>query len=339
MPASRQVDCSQPLATLVRASMDEAHTVATATRGQRLLLAGKLPREEYIRFLMMLWYIYNALEEALDLHASFPTLEPTYNPTLLARAQLISSDIAYLLGVSESEWKAHHIHRRLTTPSIPAPLQAYVARIKTLEGSLDPTLLLAHSYVRYLGDLSGGQAIRRNITKAYGLDDGVAEGKDLGVSFYAFKELRGSKEAGLGEVKRIKEWFKDGMNVAGERCGEHDTKLCIAEEAIHALNLHMGLFSALNLPSEHEDEPASAAFSSAPQPTDKPKTCPFGFGQNRSEGLSGCPFRFGVLQSTSLGVRSWTKVVYASLATACLFVTLVILREAVWSTSVASLFA
>ena len=32
-------------------------------------------------------------------------------------------------------------------------------------------MLLAHSYIRYMGDLSGGQIMKRNIRKAYGLTD------------------------------------------------------------------------------------------------------------------------------------------------------------------------
>jgi heme oxygenase len=98
-------------------------------------------------------------------------------------------------------------------PSSPSPLSDYVQRIEKLSNSSDPSALLAHSYVRYLGDLSGGQSMRRTVAKAYNLDETVG----LGISFYWFKELRSSKAASQGEMKRIKDWFREGMNVAGER--------------------------------------------------------------------------------------------------------------------------
>ena len=63
--------------------------------------------------------------------------------------------------------------------------------------------------MRYLGDLSGGQFIRRRIAKAYGLED------SSGLSFYEFRPLAGAGSAavaGAGEMKRIKEWYREGMN-------------------------------------------------------------------------------------------------------------------------------
>ena len=95
----------------------------------------------------------------------------------------------------------------------PSPLSDYVKRIEELSNSSDPSALLAHSYVRYLGDLSGGQTIRHTLAKAYNLDEAAG----FGLSFYRFKELRSSKVASQGEMKRIKDWFREGMNVAGER--------------------------------------------------------------------------------------------------------------------------
>lgn len=153
----------------------------------------------------------SALERALDKHATHPTLEPTYNPALLARAPSLAADISHLLDVDESSWKYHPIHRNLVA-SYPSPLSHYVQRIEELSNSDDPSPLLAHSYVRYLGDLSGGQTIRHTLAKAYDLDEAAG----FGISFYGFKELRSSKPASQGEMKRIKDWFREGMNVAGE---------------------------------------------------------------------------------------------------------------------------
>lgn len=69
-------------------------------------------------------------------------------------------------------------------------------------------MLLSHSYVRYLGDLSGGQVLRRRVAKAYGL----AEDDDAGVEFYTFGSLEGARAGNQGELRKVKEWFRDGMN-------------------------------------------------------------------------------------------------------------------------------
>jgi len=189
------------------------------------------------------------LEQALDQHATHPVLEPTYNPTLLARATALASDISFLLQVPEASWKTHPTHARLLQ-SPPPELTAYVARINELASSEDPTRLLAHSYVRYLGDLSGGQTIRRTLGKAYDLDEEAGQG----LSFYAFKELRSAKTANQGEMKRIKEWFRAGMNTAGERGVE--VKAAVLDEANKAFDLNTALFTTIKTDALENSEAA-----------------------------------------------------------------------------------
>ena len=169
-------------------------------------------KNNYLSLLTCYFSSSSALEKALDRHATHPALEPTYNPTLLERAPSLAADISHLLDVDESSWKYHPIHTNLMA-AYPSPLSDYVQRIEKLSNSNNPTALLAHSYVRYLGDLSGGQVLRHTLAKAYDLDEAAG----FGVSFYGFKELRSSKAASQGAMKRIKEWFREGMNVAGER--------------------------------------------------------------------------------------------------------------------------
>lgn len=67
--------------------------------------------------------------------------------------------------------------------------------------------------MRYLGDLSGGQMMKRNLGKAYRLYE--EDGDNEGIAFYNFRTLdpkTGDRPANMGEVKRIKDWFKDGLN-------------------------------------------------------------------------------------------------------------------------------
>lgn len=52
------VDYSQPLATLLRATVMEIHDSVANSRGAKALGEGKLPKQEYVRLLMMLWHIY-----------------------------------------------------------------------------------------------------------------------------------------------------------------------------------------------------------------------------------------------------------------------------------------
>lgn len=155
------------------------------------------------------------MEDALEASATLPALAPTHNPNLLTRAPRLGVDIAFLLGTSEASWQAHPVHRALLAAP-PAPFTAYVARVRELarpapEGApaaQGPARLLAHAYVRYLGDLSGGQTIRRRIAKAYGVGEDGA-----GVEFYRFGSLDGaSASASPEERKLIKEWYRDGMN-------------------------------------------------------------------------------------------------------------------------------
>lgn len=144
-------------------------------------------------------------------NANDPVLSPTYNPALLARRSAVSSDISFLLGVPDDgdSWKSHPIHQTLLS-SPPLPYQTYIARL-TLLIKDDPRRLLAHSYFRYLGDLNGGQIVKWNIRKTYGLPG------EQGTQFYEFGVLGSEGQtnpplANMGEIKRIKEWFKKGIN-------------------------------------------------------------------------------------------------------------------------------
>ncbi|KAF8635909.1 hypothetical protein AX15_000087 [Amanita polypyramis BW_CC] len=280
---TRELDYSQPLAPLLHTGISEIHESITSSPSRGVLFRGGLPKDEYVRYLMMLWYIYQTLELALDKHASHPALEPTYNPTVLARARPIVVDISHLLQVPENAWKSHPIHVDLAVNTPPA-LIAYVNRIRELSGAskiatlsdLDNSgndntpvssttnaawakvsghetahLLLAHAYVRYLGDLSGGQIIRHLIIKAYNLNSSMNNTLvfNPGVSLYTFKKMHSNEVANQGEIKHIKEWFKEGMNRVGGTIGV-EGKRAMVKEAINVFDLNADLFDSLRIPDE-----------------------------------------------------------------------------------------
>ncbi|PCH40299.1 hypothetical protein WOLCODRAFT_117037 [Wolfiporia cocos MD-104 SS10] len=233
------MDYSLPLATLLRTSTAAAHNAVEKTQGAGWLARGELDQDEYARLLMMLWHVYDAIERAYDEHQSHPVLSHTYNSPLLARAPLLSADISYYLDTDESTWRSHPAHVALMA-SPPSALSRYLARIQDIAQSADPSPLLAHAYVRYLGDLSGGQVIRNRIVKSYGLSDG------RGVAFYEFKSLGGTGPATIGDMKKIKEWYRGSMNSS---VGDNQAlKAAIVEEANVAFELNGGLFAALKAP-------------------------------------------------------------------------------------------
>jgi len=239
MEVNNEYDFSLPMASLLRVGTSEAHEAAEHSQGGVRLVKGELDKAEYVYFLMMLWHIYAELERGLETHASYPTLQSTYNPTLLARTSSLSQDISYLLGVPETEWQTHPSHSSLMT-SPPKPFVEYTMRLQELSESSDPTRLLAHAYVRYLGDMSGGQFIRRRIAKAYDLD--VDRGD--GIRFYDFKKLDSSESANIGDLKKIKEWYRDGMNAGiGD---ETHLKAAVLEEANKAFKLNTSIFDLLS---------------------------------------------------------------------------------------------
>lgn len=258
MEVNNDYDFSLPMASLLRVGTSKAHESAENSQGGVRLVKGELDKEEYVYFLMMLWHVYDELERGLETHASYPTLQPTYNPTLLSRTPSLSQDISYLLGVPEAQWQMHPSHSSLMA-SPPKPFVEYTTRLRELSGLSDPSCLLAHAYVRYLGDMSGGQFIRRRIAKAYDLD--VDRGD--GIRFYDFKKLDSSESANMGDLKKIKDWYRDGMNSG---IGEDTTlKAAVLEEANKAFQLNASIFDLLQGPEVRVQEPQPPAISEPKQ--------------------------------------------------------------------------
>jgi heme oxygenase len=131
------------------------------------LLRGTLDSASYCRLLRGFYEIYAALETALSRNAAHPCVAPINFPEL-ARTHTLEADLFELHG---SKWQTE-------IGCVPACVR-YVARLREIQIS-DAALLVAHSYVRYLGDLSGGQILQGIIARSQGLELG------RGTSFYRF---------------------------------------------------------------------------------------------------------------------------------------------------------
>ena len=156
-----------PLAERLKSETRTLHTAAERSVFMGELLRGRLERAAYGALLRNLHAVYAVLEPALERHAGHPAVAPIYLPPLW-RTPALEHDLAALHGLRWAEELA-----------LQPAAAAYVDRLREIDRS-QPDLLLAHAYVRYLGDLSGGQMLRQIVAKSFPHDGSAA------VAFYDF---------------------------------------------------------------------------------------------------------------------------------------------------------
>lgn len=127
------------------------------------LMGGELDLAAYVRYLAQYAYVYRALES----RPSQPGDPELLTDPALPRYGSMVSDLANL---GAADWESSH-------PPL-AATAAYVSHLDSLDDS-DVPRYVAHHYTRYLGDLSGGQAIATLVARHYG-----AQPDQLG--FYRF---------------------------------------------------------------------------------------------------------------------------------------------------------
>lgn len=148
------------LSALLRTGSQSEHTAAEGSSFMSELMAGRINEAGYAHFLGLLRRVYEALETTAADLAGDPLASAVIDPTI-ERLAAIDTDLD---------------HWGRTSFDSPAT-DAYVARIR--ESASWGGLFVAHHYTRYMGDLSGGQAIGRIISREFDLDG-------AGVAFYSF---------------------------------------------------------------------------------------------------------------------------------------------------------
>jgi heme oxygenase (biliverdin-producing, ferredoxin) len=143
------------LVARLRERTRDLHREAERSGILRELLHRRASRAGYALLLRNLHPVYAAMEGALILHRGAPGVRRM--PHGLGRMHAIESDLRALAG---EDWET-------TLPLLKAAA-GYVVRIVTSAQRV-PGALIAHAYVRYLGDLSGGQVLKRLLAEAPGL--------------------------------------------------------------------------------------------------------------------------------------------------------------------------
>lgn len=173
LTADNATETALTLSVAMREGSMAEHEAAEHSSFMTELMGGALVEQAYADYLLRYRAVYAALEEAVREHAADPMLSALAD-TALERLAAIDADVAHWApGVDPS------------APIDSPAASAYVARIRHAADEAAAGwggALVAHHYTRYLGDLSGGQAIGRILDRTYGLDG-------AGIAFYDFVEI------------------------------------------------------------------------------------------------------------------------------------------------------
>lgn len=185
------------------------------------LLRRVASREEYVAMLVALAEIYGALENALDSHSGNPVLGALLIPGLARRAAL-RSDIAALEGLGIKSTAPHPLATE------------YAEHLGVLAVRHSPRLV-AHAWLRYLGDLNGGQVVARLVREGLGVTEDCTQ-------FYAF-----SFSQPAAEVAQSWKAALDALPL------DESTQQAIVQEARNGFERHIALFTALAAPDAPPD--------------------------------------------------------------------------------------
>lgn len=207
---------STNLAKQLREGTTKSHSMAENVSFVKSFLGGVVDKKSYRKLVANLFYIYCAIEQEIEKNKDHAAVKFIYFPELFRRPSLIE-DLYYYYG---SEW-FNEIKASSAT-------KLYVDRIHEI-GASQPELLIAHAYTRYIGDLSGGQILKKIAVNAMNLQN------NLGTSFYDFKKIT--------DDKVFKENYRNALN----NIPLSDSQVHkIITEANIAFNLNMKIFKELD---------------------------------------------------------------------------------------------
>ncbi|MEH1803747.1 biliverdin-producing heme oxygenase [Nostoc sp.] len=179
---------SSHLDVRLREGTKHSHTMAENTAFMKCFLKGVVERSFFRKLLADLYFVYSALEEELQQYQYHPIVGMMHFPELFRQANL-EKDLAFYYG---ENWRSQIVPSKAG--------QVYVNRIREVSNT-QPELLIAHAYTRYMGDLSGGQALRKIARSAMNLPS------DRGTAMHEFEQIP------TPEARReFKEQYRQALN-------------------------------------------------------------------------------------------------------------------------------
>jgi heme oxygenase len=194
------------LSSLVKEASKEAHQAAERSPFMFALMRGDLNADAYRDYITQLAAIYQALEAWDDKSNPWPLFDRR-----LDRFERVICDIESLGG----------------SFLVVKSTSSYAEHISALVSKKDWVRLLAHHYTRYLGDLSGGQAIAALVMRNIMIPPNF-------LSMYEFDSI--------GDKVRYKETYRQEMDSLD--FSEEETKIFI-DEVIFAFQANQAIFTEL----------------------------------------------------------------------------------------------
>tara|TARA_B100000427_G_scaffold321782_1_gene322860 strand:+ start:234 stop:809 length:576 start_codon:yes stop_codon:yes gene_type:complete len=168
--------------------------------------------ENYKQLIANFYFVYRAMEEEIQKLRGDSTLGKLLF-TELERVPALEQDLRYFYGP---------IWRSIVEPT--DQCQRYVNRIREVSKD-EPELLIAHHYTRYIGDLSGGQILKKIAERAIGTE---------GLNFYDFPKI--------DDKKSFKASYKSMLDTLD--LDQHQINAIIVE-ANYAFRLNMYMFEEI----------------------------------------------------------------------------------------------
>jgi heme oxygenase len=190
------------------------HAQAERTGIVAAIQTGRVTRAGYAAYLRNLLPVYRALEQGLPRHRASPGIAYLAQASL-CRAARIEADLDGLAGTG---WAAS------------VPLLAAGRRYADHVGRVaaeNVELLYAHAYTRYLGDLYGGQILRRRLIGRFGLSFGAL----------AFTEF-----PAIPAIPAFAAGFRAALDEAGRQMADAEPAI---EEAAVAFRMNIALSEAV----------------------------------------------------------------------------------------------
>jgi heme oxygenase len=196
------------LSKLFREGSTEEHSKAEKSKFIQAMFRGQLTKEAYIANLEGMLHLYTALEAELEKHKEDKNVSKIFYPELF-RKKSLEQDLYFFRGD-----KYNHGSPSKNT-------KKYTNWLEEISRS-SPKNLISHAYVRYLGDLSGGQILGKIIRKTFTLQEGNG---DLFYTFAIndidqFKNLYRSQLDSLDITDQEKQGLLHEVKIAFQMNGE-----------------------------------------------------------------------------------------------------------------------